>query len=159
MGEDMHDTVRRFFDEDDWHYDEILERKVLAVAYGGTNGSFTCLAQSREDIDQFLFYCLLPTKVPPERRDEVARFLTRANYGMRVGNFEMDYADGEVRYKGSVDVEDDRLTEALVRNVVYAAVMTMDRYQPGIMLVVYGNVDAQEAIERVEGHKPGGDIN
>ena len=159
MGDDMHDTVRRFFDEDDWHYDEILERKVLAVAYGGTNGSFTCLAQSRDDIDQFLFYCLLPTKVPPERRDEVARFLTRANYGMRVGNFEMDFADGEVRYKASVDVEDDRLSAALVRNVVYAAVMTMDRYQPGIMLVVYGNVEALDAIDRIEGNKPEGDVN
>ncbi len=159
MGDGMHDTVKLFFEDDDWHYDEVLEGKVLAVAYGGTNGSFTCLAQSREDIEQFLFYCLLPTKVPTDRRDAVARFLTMANYGMRIGNFEMDYADGEVRFKTSLDVEGDRLAAELVRNMVYAAVMTMDRYQPGIMLVVYGNVAPNEAIDRIEGRRRGDEIN
>ena len=42
---------------------------------------------------------------PEEMRVPMAEFLTRANYGLRIGNFEMDFEDGEVRYKSSVDFE------------------------------------------------------
>ena len=32
------------------------------------------------------------------KRQDIAEYLTRANYGMVMGNFEMDYSDGEIRY-------------------------------------------------------------
>jgi len=159
MDESMLDVVKQFFDEDEWHYDEIPDRDLLAVGYAGQNGSFTCVAQARDALYQFLFYCLLPTKVPEDKRDDVAKFITLANYGMRIGNFELDYADGEVRYKTSIDVEDDRLSTALLRNAVYTAVLTMDRYQPGIMQVVYGNVEPEEAVDRIEVPDAPKDIN
>ena len=159
MPETMFDLVKQFFEDDDWHYDEIPDRQVLAVGYAGVNGSFTCFAQVREGLDQFLFYCLLPTKVPADKRDDVGRFVNLANYGMRIGNFELDYSDGEVRYKTSIDFEDERASHALLRNAVYAAVLTLDRYQPGIMQVVYGNVDPDEAVERIEAPEPPKDVN
>jgi len=43
------------------------------------------------------------------------KFLTRANYGMMIGNFEMDFTDGEIRYKTSIDVEGDKLSSALIK--------------------------------------------
>ena len=36
------------------------------------------------------------------------------------------------------------------RNVVYANVMQMDRYLPGILDIIHGNVTAEQAIEKVE---------
>ncbi|MBP8974021.1 MAG: YbjN domain-containing protein, partial [Anaerolineae bacterium] len=83
-------------------------------------------------------------------RPAVAEFLTRANFGLRIGNFELDYHDGEVRYKTSLDFEDEKLTPALIRNAVYPAVTTMDRYLPGLMKVVYGGRTPYEAIEEIE---------
>lgn len=53
--------------------------------------------------------------VPEDRRLALAEFLTRANYGLFIGNFEMDWQDGEVRYKTSIDVAGDRLSTALVQ--------------------------------------------
>ena len=81
----------------------------------------------------------------------MAEFITRANYGMIVGSFEMDYGDGEVRYKTSIDVEGDRLSLGLVRQLVYINVLMMDRYLPGIMKVAYGDVDPAAAIDSIEG--------
>ena len=86
----------------------------------------------------------------PEKRTAVAEFITRANYGMRVGNFEMDFNDGEVRFKISVDVDNHELTQALVSNHVYANVWTMDRYLPGLFAVVYSDISPLEALEKVE---------
>src|SRR5262249_17088927 len=96
-----------------------------------------------------------PSNVPEEKRVEVAEFITRANYGLVIGNFEMDYADGEVRYKTSVDVEGGELTAKMVENVIRANVMTMDRYFPGLMGVLYGDRDPAEAIAETEEGGPG----
>jgi hypothetical protein len=98
-----------------------------------------------------VFYSVLDTNVPPDKRSAVAEFLTRANYGVYIGNFEMDYSDGEVRYKTSITVKGDRLTPALVKNLVYINVIMMDEYFPGIMSVIYAGVSPADAIAKTEG--------
>ena len=55
---------------------------------------------------------------------EIAQFLTPANYGTLIGNFELDFKDGEIRYKTSIDVEGDRLTPALIKRLVYSTLAT-----------------------------------
>ena len=63
----------------------------------------------------------------------------------------MDFSDGEVRYKTSIDVEGGELTFKMWKSLVYANVLTMDRYFPGIMSVVYGGTSPEEAITEIEG--------
>ncbi len=70
---------------------------------------------------RFVFYIDFKEKVTSEARRDVAEFIARVNYGMIVGNFELDFEDGTVRFKTSIDYEGDELTEALVRNMVLAA--------------------------------------
>jgi hypothetical protein len=81
----------------------------------------------------------------------MAEFITRANYGMRIGNFEMDFSDGELRYKSSIDVEDDRLSSPLVKHMIYPNVLMMDKYLPGIMAIIYAGKSPQQAVEEIEG--------
>ncbi len=92
----------------------------------------------------------LPTKAPEGRRKEVADFVTRANYGMNIGNFEMDMEDGEIRFKVSVDVESGVLSNVMVRNVMMAGFGTVDRYFPGLMSVIYGNAIPSVAVRESE---------
>ena len=80
----------------------------------------------------------------------MAEFLTRANSGMIIGNFELDFADGEIRYKTSIDVEGDSLSSSLIKRLVYANVTMMDEYLPGIMSVIYGDVEPKDAIAQIE---------
>jgi hypothetical protein len=111
----------------------------------------TCFARIMVEIEQFLFYAIAPVKAPEATRPAVAEFITRANYGMRIGNFEMDFSDGEVRYKSSLDFEQEVLTPQLIKNAIYPAVQTMDRYLPGLMRVIYGDQPPIEAIAEIEG--------
>jgi len=110
-------------------------------------------SQGRAPAVRFL-YSICPIRAPEDKRPAVAEFLTRANYGLLIGNFEMDFEDGEIRYKTSIDVEGDRLSPALLRQLTYANVVTMDRYLPGIMSVIYGNVTPVEAIAQIERQEP-----
>lgn len=147
------DGMKQFFDTDDWNYEQVEDRPVLRMGFSGDDGQWMCFAQAREDHDQVLFYSVAQLRVPEERRAAVAEFITRANYGMIVGNFEMDYNDGEVRYKTSADVESLEGSEPvtkLMKQLVYANVLTMDRYLKGLMAVAFGNVEATEGVKMIE---------
>ena len=143
-------TVESFLREDGWDFSPMESRSVLKTGYQGENGSWTCYAQTREDDQQFLFYALCPIRAPDKKRAAVAEFITRANYGMVIGNFEMDYEDGEIRVKCSIDIEGSELTEPLVCSAVYWAVMMMDKYLPGLLKVIGGNTPPAEAIDEIE---------
>ncbi len=150
-------TMVAFFEEDEWDFHWLEDRPVLSMNFSGKNGKWTCYAQAREEQEQFVFYSVCPINVPDSRRGKVAEFLTRANYGMIIGNFEMDYNDGEVRYKTSIDVEGDSLSHALMKQMVYANVIIMDRYLPGILSMIYGEQTPLDTIQHIEGFAASGD--
>jgi hypothetical protein len=145
------ETVGQFLEEDNWYPQRVENRYAYRVGFSGGNGQLTCFAQVHVEIEQFVFYVYSPIKVPEDARPQVAEFLTRANYGMRIGNFEMDYGDGEVRYKSSLDFEGAVLNVELVRNAIYPAVRMMDDYLPGLLGVVYGDKPPADAIAEIEG--------
>lgn len=147
----MFDTVRQFFITNEWYFMQMDSRTVLQMSHTGRSGRWPCYAQVDEDDTLFFFYSVCPVTVPEAQRTTMAEYLTRANYGLKVGNFEMDYTDGEVRFKTSLDVENSELTLPLVTNLVYSNVWTMDRYLPGIFEVIYGQKTPEEAILTVEG--------
>jgi hypothetical protein len=144
------EAVGEFMAGDGWHPQVIEDNYVYRAYFMGTNGQVDCYAQVRIDLEQFLFYVVMPMRAPAQVRPAVAEFLTRANYGLRIGNFEMDYTDGEVRYKSSLDFEGETLTPGLIRNTMYPGVQTMDRYLPGILSVIYGGKTPEEAVEEIE---------
>jgi len=144
-------TLKQFLHEDGWYPQRIGDKSVLRVGFAGQNGQLTCFAFIFADYEQFLFYVIAPIKAPADVRPMVSEFVTRANYGLRIGNFEMDFSDGELRYKTSLDFEGERLTAGLVKNTIYPAVQTMDRYLPGLMSVIHGDKSPAEAIAELVG--------
>ncbi|MBN1679204.1 MAG: YbjN domain-containing protein [Anaerolineae bacterium] len=148
-------TLGEFLAEDKWYPQRIDNQYAYRMHFAGKNGDFRCFTQIITNMEQLLFYAISSARVPDEIRPAVAEFITRANYGMRIGNFEMDFSDGEVRYKSSLDFEGETLTHQLIRNTIYPAVLSMDRYLPGLLSVIYGGRTPFEAIEEIEGQKPG----
>jgi hypothetical protein len=144
------DTAASFFEEDGWPFSQIGGQSIFQMGFRGDSGQWTCYAEAREEQQQFIFYSVCPVNAPEPKRPAAAEFLTRANYGLIVGNFEMDWDDGEIRYKTSIDVEGDRLSSALIRQLVYANVLMMDVYLPGILLVLFGDISPAEVIARLE---------
>ena len=92
-------TLGQFLQDDGWHPQQVEEKTIYRVYFSGQNGEQRCYAQIRIGLEQFLFYSVAPVKAPEEKRATMAEFVTRANYGLRIGNFEMDYRDGEIRYE------------------------------------------------------------
>lgn len=145
----MYDAMIAFFEEDDWRYEEMPDRHCLRLGFAGKNANFMCFAEAHEAIETFVFYSVYPLKAPENKRQSVAEYLTRANYGLFVGNFELDFRDGEIRFKTSVDVEDADLAP-LLKRLVYSNVVMADKYFHGLMQVIYSDMEPKLAVEQAE---------
>ena len=143
-------AIVNFFTEDDWTFTKIQGEPVLRMAFQGKNGKWNCYAKARTEQAQFVFYSICPVSVPESKRLPIAEFIARANYGTIIGNFELDFVSGEIRYKTSIDVEGSTLTFPQIKQLVYTNVMMMDEYLPGIMSVIDGGVEAGDAIAQIE---------
>lgn len=146
----LFETAVNFFVENEWIIYLIKGKPVFYTNFKGNSGEWRCCGQVNEAQQQFIFYSLSPMNVPDYKRGVMAEFLTRANYGLVVGNFEMDLDNGQVLYKTAIDVEGDRLSSALIKQLVVANLATMDKYLPGIFHLLYNEVSPSEAIARIE---------
>ena len=144
-------AMSRFFDEDGWQYQRIESQPALMMGFRGSRGSWRCVAQAREEQKQFVFYSILDQAAGESQRAAVAEFLTRANYGMVIGNFELDHADGEVRFKTSVDGTPSKgvLSLESIGHHVYLNVLMMDRYLGALESVLGGEATPEDAVALV----------
>lgn len=144
------DAVKRFFEEEKWPFVQLGEQTVLQLGFESETNEWNCYARIIEEDDQFAFYSLCPREAPAARRHAVAEYITRASYNLIMGSFEMDFEDGEVRFKTSIDVEGSQIDPALIRNVVYANVFIMDRYLPGLLTVIETNQSPAGVLRAIE---------
>lgn len=144
------EEVVEFFQQQNWDFLEV-EGSSLALQFQGANGCWLCLAKVREARKQFIFYSICPVNAPEEKRLAVAEFLIRANYDLSVGKFELDFTNGEILCKTSVDLAERQLDSPLLGRLVYINLALMDSYLPGIESVIYRDVAAVDAIAQIEG--------
>jgi hypothetical protein len=132
----LRETVIAYLEKRAWPYE--VQGPFIVSPVAADAGSWTAYFELREDDEQVLVYSMIPERVPVDRRTSVAVFLTRANHGLPIGNFELDFDNGEVRYKTSLDVEGAALEEPLVDHLLLANIVTVGRYLPALKSVTSG---------------------
>ena len=81
---------------------------------------------------------------------QICEYITRANYGLIMGNFEMDHSDGEIRYKHSVDAWEGVPTDSALSDLINIPLNMLDKYGDGLLAVSMGFLDPKAAIEKAE---------
>jgi hypothetical protein len=102
------------------------------------------------ETDLFQVVGLSPLLVPEGCRTAAAETIARANYGLRMGKFELDLDDGEVRFQVSQILVDEAVGQAVINRMIGATVNMLDTYLPALLSVIYANELPKEAIARVE---------
>ena len=100
--------VKAFLDEDDWKYSFDKEKGMFRFGLKIKSRLSQIQYMVRVHEKHITFYGIAP--VSPDHEDEkmmgqMAEFICKANYGLKNGCFEMDYNDGEIRYKSYVDCD------------------------------------------------------
>ncbi len=103
-----------------------------------------------DEDSRFVFYLDFLTPVPEKSRLLAIEFLTRANFGIVIGNFEIDHESGLVRFKTSLDFAGLKLSEVLVRNLILDAMDAVELYAEGLRQVVLQKQSPLKAIQDVE---------
>lgn len=125
------------------------DREIATAGFQRRHGVVRVHFLVDEQQEVFQIYAMVPLTVPEASRPAIAEATTRANYGMRIGKFEMDYSDGDLRfhvanaYVGSQD-------PAMVRRLLFTAVHFADAYFPAFAAIVYAKAEAKAEIDRVE---------
>ncbi len=148
--EDILTTVEAYLVDNEWHFEKLDEMDVIQCGVKGENASFRLLFIAKEEKDLFILYVISPNNIPENRRKDIAEYLTRINYGLGVGNFEMDMDDGEVRYKIGIDIEGSYLSHVMIDNFISGSIMAMDKYYPGMMSISFAGISPKEAIETIK---------
>jgi hypothetical protein len=87
----------------------------------------------------------------PEMTGSLNELLTRANFGIVLGNFEVDVDNGSFRYKTSVEVDGATIRPSLIESVVAANVLTMNHYLPAVQGLLYAGLSVDDALAVVGG--------
>ena len=152
--EDITDAIRSFLDDGDWNYHFQEEKGIFRF---GLN--LKCRIRNIQyiiDVDNtdynvYGFISLYANHHDQNEMAQMAEFLCRANYGLRNGNFELDFRDGEIRYKCYVDCQGlDAPTEEMVKHSVYCPAAMFERYGNGILQILFAGMSAEEAISLCE---------
>ena len=97
--------------------------------------------------DNLFLLLRAPCWVPRRRRAEAAEYLTRANWGMSLGSFDMDWSDGEVVYRVSTYAPGTTLTAEVVVRMVDAALWAVRTYADGLERTIVGEAPASVIAE------------
>lgn len=118
--------------------------------FGGDTGRFRCYAQIRVDHEQLLIYVIAPFRSDEAQRLAMSEYLGRVNYGTRIGNFALNFDNGQIRFKSSLNFAECTLDATWIKNALYPALRTMDVYYPGMILVHEGKLSPAAALAEVE---------
>ncbi len=98
---------------------------------------------------QFISVC--PLNASEDSYANVVEYLTRANYGLRVGNFEFDYTDGEIRYQCCLVCDGALPSSEEIDRCVTVNLVMMGRYGDGLVKNIMGYGNPAEDIAAIEG--------
>jgi hypothetical protein len=133
----------------EWQF-YLFEDSSLRIDVNGQAARWITLVKCIDEHQQLLVYSICPNKTPEAKFVQVQEFLTRANFGLKFGNFEFDYDDGEIRFKTSVQFEGDFDFTLMIEECISLNIATFDRYLSGILQVIFTDISPKEAIASIE---------
>ena len=148
--EELFDFAEEYCKSYEWNYDADRERHIIALSIG-----LRCQLKSVRMIfdvkdNGIIIYVIAKLNASPEDYADFAEFITRANYGIAVGNFEFDYRDGEIRYKSNLISHQGLPSIEDMELAVDSALFAFDHYGNGISKLLLGFGEAEYLIQEIE---------
>ncbi|WP_184549074.1 YbjN domain-containing protein [Mucilaginibacter sp. FT3.2] len=143
----MLELLKSYFEQQNWKYSYGEDETRLNVTINGENGSFECIAGyfNEETQGGFIFLSIAGSDCPDDKRLQMAELLTRLNFDQYLGNFELDFEAGEVRYKTSIVYNKIQPSLEVIDNLIKFNLTIMDKSLPGIIGLIYNDLTPLEA--------------
>lgn len=123
-------SLREILEADGFKLAEVKEPAGLITTIVASERSWPLVAMADDEERVLLCYSVLPGRIAPEGRVAAAEALTRLNYDLLTGTFELDLDDGEVRVRTSLALGDSEPGPGLLRALVGRNVALAERHFP-----------------------------
>lgn len=151
-------ALKTMFEEKGWKYQNNEDDSLFSVNFGTSNSAISSVRimirayHSPKDEDlcsRIISYGFVNIRANENCMSQVCEYLTRANYGLSYGNFELDFQDGEIRYKMGYNVLDALPGTDAMEDLVGVPVTMFSRYGNGLLAVITGMLTPEAAIEQI----------
>ena len=136
-----------------------MDKDCLRATFEATYASHEVFVETHDEFNTFGIYIYPPTKIPVKSMPRVMEYITRVNYGLRLGHFELDLDEGVLRYAHGVDIEGSRITPPMLLNALYFGLSVMDDYYPGLMRILFSGASPKKACEETRQGKHEGSMD
>ena len=144
------DEIKTFFKNNNWKYEYNKEDNIFisGLDMGNVLGNVRMFILLEEN--SYNVYMILNSKSEGSNYPLIAEFLHRANYGLKDGNFEMDYRDGEIRYKSFVNFKNIDVSQEVIEESIIVGAAMIASYGKGLLKLMLGEGTVTECIEYCE---------
>ena len=114
FGEPLYQAIASFLDDASIPY--VGEASALIVTeISGEHGSWRTFIQITDEPENrfIVIHAQFPAGIPAGSRAKLSERLTRINYDLALGNFELGMGDGELLFKTAIDLADGVLTRQM----------------------------------------------
>jgi len=146
--ENVIEKLAEFLGSRGWKCSVEADKPLIQTGANGKNGRWPCVAVAGAESEHLVFLSIFPANAPVEKRNAVAELLTRINYRLTHGCYEMDLEDGEIRFRTSIPVVQGELQGELLEYLVFANLCTFDGHFGTIMKVLYTEISPKNALEK-----------
>lgn len=144
----MFDRIKKYLKSVELNYSIINDETIFMFGYI-SKGNYQCIIDINEENKIIVVYTIIGSLAIPERRNRIAKLLTKINFGLRIGNFEMDYEDGQIRYKTSVDYDGLKDYEDIfIENLIVSNIITTDKFYQAIEEGLHSRKSIEKILER-----------
>ena len=140
----LFERVAGYLDAHDWRYSSDVERHYYSMSCRIKEATVRVIIDvfEAEEWRRIMTFSVYPIFVPETRRPAVLEALNRINHTLVYGNFEMDMADGEIRFRTTVESEID-IPESMIERVLNGNLSMSDKQFAALMAVTFGSVEPQ----------------
>jgi hypothetical protein len=142
------EKVAEFLGSRGWKCTVEPDKPLIQTGANGKNGRWPCIAIAGRENEHLIFLSIFPVNIPLEKRVAIAELVTRINYRLTHGCYEMDFEDGELRFRTSIPAVSGEVQCELMEYLVFANLCTFDSHLGTIMKVLYSHISPKSALQK-----------
>jgi hypothetical protein len=147
------DYFKYYLDGLEWKYYCVADKPVLFCGFNGKDVLWDFDIKAKDNGDGFFHLSVtsfIPNKARPERRAAAVEIISRINWELTHGCFEMKHSDGEIRFRTSIILPGAEITHAIVGYLVYSNISTVDERVSQIMATLYSSKSPESVMKPKE---------
>ena len=149
-----------WLDEGGWTYSSFPEKQYVTMPCRLKEAVVRVILGTAEHDgwERLLVMVSYPVRIAEDKRIAVLEALSKINYGLTFGTFDMDMTDGEVRYRVTMEA-DTGITQPMMDRLLNGGLSAADHQFGNLMQIVYGQSGVAKSEEPVKAvNAPGSEV-